>query len=238
MLKRMGAWRTAIVSFVAFSAGLAHAQGRAIPAMAQPETVGAPDTIATAPRRVEAAREFPRLELFFGFAYANVNLGSQAALFHPSGQNYNGVQLDSKLNFNKHIGAVMDLGGEYGASTITDPLGHEPKLHITTIQYLLGPEFTTRGQKVDVFAHTLVGFTRTSLSELKGYYYAPPYAVNPDYADLVRRTSLAFGVGGGIEKNWRDFAALRLIELDYIPADVNGNWQSTIRAATGVTVRF
>ncbi len=186
---------------------------------------------------VKTGRAFPKVEIFFGYAYANVNLGAEAAVFHPSGQNYNGVQSDLKMNLSKHVGLLMDLGGEYGSSTIRDPLGYEPKLNITHIQYLLGPEFATRRQKVDVFAHTLIGFTCASLNELKGYSPGV-YADYPDYVALVHSTSLAFGVGGGIEKNWRDFVAVRVIEVDYIPAHANGNWQSTIRAATGMTVRF
>jgi hypothetical protein len=197
----------------------------------------APLIQAQSGKPVRAIREFPKVEIFCGYVYANLNLGPAAVQFSPKGQSYNGMQFDLKINAYKHVGLLMDLAGEFGRSTMNDPLGYEPKLTIINTQFLVGPEFATRRQKINVFAHTLVGLARTSLNEQKGYYVVP-YEEYPNYVALLHHTSLALGVGGGVEKNWQDRVAVRVIEVDYVPARVNGNWQSTIRAATGVTMKF
>jgi opacity protein-like surface antigen len=182
-------------------------------------------------------RKFPVVEFYAGYSYANVSLGSQSAVFAPAGRSYNGVQFDTKLNVRRHLGLVLDLAQEIGHSTIADPIGHEAHMRIYTAQFLAGSELTLRTAKFNVFVDTLCGLTHTSLNVLSGYSFAG-YADSPDYSALADRTNLAFGAGGGIERNVNEHVALRVLDADYIPSRIDGQWESNIRVGTGVILKF
>jgi hypothetical protein len=55
---------------------------------------------------------------------------------------------------------------------------------------------------------------------------------------LAHRTNLAFGAGGGIDRNWKRHFALRLFQADYIPTRLDGRWESHFRIGTGILVKF
>jgi hypothetical protein len=187
-----------------------------------------------------APRQFPRVEFFVGYSYANVNLGSQSSLFVPAGHGFSGIQFDAKFNQRKHIAWLFDVSGEFGRSRIPDPLGYEPQMQLDATQLLAGPEFTLRSSKFNAFAHTLFGLTRMSLSELKGYSCCVGYVPveTPDNVNLAHRTNLAFGAGGGIERNWKKNFAFRLFQVDYIPTRLDGKWESHFRVGTGMLFKF
>ncbi len=190
-----------------------------------------------------APRQFPRAEFFVGYSYANLNLGSQSSLFVPAGHSFNGGQLDAKLSLRKHVALLFDLAGQSGDSKIADPLGFETHMQLDATQFLVGPEFTLRTPKFNMFAHTLFGLTRMSLSELDGntmsscgggLYYVPCAT----YINVARRTNLALGLGGGIERNWKKHFAFRLLQADYIPTRLDGKWESHFRLGTGMIIKF
>jgi hypothetical protein len=190
---------------------------------------------------VASPRQFPRVELFVGYSYANLNLGSQSSLFVPAGRSFSGMQFEAKFNQRKYLAWLFDVSGQWSHSKIPDPLGYETHMQLDSTQLLAGPEFTLRTHKLNIFGHALVGFTRMSLSELNGYtwdagVYAP--VQTPNYINLVHRTNLAFGAGGGIERNWKKHFAFRLLQADYIPTRLDKKWQSQLRLGTGMIVKF
>lgn len=190
---------------------------------------------------VASPRQFPRVELFVGYSYANLNLGSQSSLFVPAGHSFSGMQFDAKFNQRKYLAWLFDVSGQWSHSRIPDPLGYETHMQLDSTQLLAGPEFTLRTHKLNIFGHALLGFTRMSLSELNGYtwdagVYAP--VQTPNYINLVHRTNLAFGAGGGIERNWKNHFAFRLLQADYIPTRLDKKWQSQLRLGTGMIVKF
>jgi hypothetical protein len=190
---------------------------------------------------VASPRQFPRVELFVGYSYANLNLGSQSSLFVPAGRNFSGMQFDAKFNQRKYLAWLFDVSGQWSHSRIPDPLGYETHMQLDSTQLLAGPEFTLRTHKLNIFGHALLGFTRMSLSELNGYtwdagVYAP--VQTPNYINLVHRTNLAFGAGGGIERNWKKHFAFRLLQADYIPTRLDKKWQSQLRLGAGMIVKF
>src|ERR1700726_3963338 len=211
-LKRRGVWFKAFVIFVVLAAPQANAQER-------------------------GPRQFPRVELFVGYSYANVNLGSQSSLFAPAGRSYNGGQIDAKFNLRKHIALLFDFAEESGRSKNPDFFGYETHMQLDTTQFLVGPEFTLRKRNFNTFAHTLFGLTRTSLSAFDGYTYGYGGST-ADYISLIHRYNLAFGAGGGIERNWKKHFAFRLFQADYIPTRLDGKWESHFRVDTGVIVKF
>jgi hypothetical protein len=189
-----------------------------------------------------APQQFPRVEFFVGYSYANLNLGSQSSLFAPAGHSFNGAQFYAKLNLRKHIALLFDVSGEFSHSKNPDPLGYESHMQLDATQLLVGPEFTLRTRKFNILGHTLFGLTSMSLSELNGYtccdagVYAP--VETPNYVNLAHRTNLALGAGGGIERNWKKHFAFRLFQADYIPTRLDGKWESHFRLGTGMIVKF
>ena len=179
-------------------------------------------------------RQFPAVEFFVGYSYANISLGPQSSLFAPVGRSYNGAQIDAKFNLSKHIGLLLDEANQWGTSKIPDPLGYAAYMQLYTTQFLAGPEFTLRTRKFNAFAHTLFGLTRTTLNQPNGYTYGGSL----NYVGIAHRNNLAFGAGGGIERNWKKHFAFRLLQADYIPTRLNGKWESHFRVGTGMIVKF
>jgi hypothetical protein len=114
-------------------------------------------------------RQFPAVEFWVGYSYANVSLGSQSTVFAPAGHSFNGAQIDAKFNLRKHIALLLDEANQWGSSKIPDTLGYTAYMQLYTTQFLAGPEFTLRARKFNAFAHTLVGLTRTTLNQPNGY---------------------------------------------------------------------
>jgi hypothetical protein len=184
--------------------------------------------------------QFPRGEVFAGFSYANVTLGSQSGLFAPAGPSYYGAQLSAKFNLGKNVGLLFDWGEQSGASTIADSFGYETHMQLEATQVLAGPEFTLRTRKFNAFAHTLVGLTHTSLNQETSLACGNPGypGLVPCYQSIARRTNLALSVGGGLDRNWKKHFAIRLLEADYIPTRLSGKWEGHFRVGTGILVKL
>ena len=174
------------------------------------------------------AQEFPRWEAFGGFSYANVGLGPQANLFGPVSKNYFGLHLGVKFNPHRNFSLVLtDLGIQSRGSTIP-PVFRKSSNDVFTSQALFGPQFTIRTSKANGFAHALVGVTNTRLVETVSY----------NSFDLVRKTNLALGFGGGVDLNVSPRLAVRLFQADYVPTRLDGKWQNDFRVSVGVVFRF
>ncbi len=174
------------------------------------------------------AQEFPRWECFGGFSYANVGLGPQANLFGPVSKNYYGIHLGVNLNPYRNFSVVLtDLGIQSRGSRIPPPFRHSNN-DVVTSQALFGPELKIRSRKANGFAHALVGVTNTRLVETDSF----------GTSDLVRRTNLALGFGGGLDVNLRPRLAIRVLQADYVPTRLGGKWQNDFRVSVGVVFRF
>jgi hypothetical protein len=174
------------------------------------------------------AQEFPRWEAFSGFSYANVGLGPQASLFGPVSKNYFGLHLGVNFNPYRNFSVVLtDLGIQTRGSTFR-PLFRNSNNEVDTSQALFGPELKIRTRKANGFVHALVGVTNTRLVETDSF----------GTTDLVRRTNLALGFGGGLDINLNPRIAVRVLQADYIPTRLQGQWQNDFRLSIGVVFRF
>lgn len=183
--------------------------------------------LSTAPFPARA-QEFPRWESFGGFSYANVGLGPQATLFGPVSKNYYGFHLGVNFNPYRNFSVVLtDLGIQSRGSRVPPPFRNS-NISVVTSQALFGPEFKIRTRKGNGFAHVLVGVTNTRLVETDSF----------GTIDLVRRTNLALGFGGGLDINLRPRLAMRILQADYVPTRLQGKWQNDFRVSTGVVFRF
>lgn len=174
------------------------------------------------------AQDFSAIDIYAGFSYANVGLGPQANLFGPVSKNYFGGQFRLNYNPHKNISIVLlDLGIQTRGTKIPPYIPHSENSLITT-QVLFGPQFTARSSRAEVFAHTLIGVANTRLVETK----------NLDSIDVVSKTNLAFGLGGGLDYNVSRRFAVRLFQADYIPTRLGGTWQHEYRVSAGVVFRL
>jgi hypothetical protein len=174
------------------------------------------------------AQQYPRWETFTGFSYAHVNLGQQTATFQPTDKNYYGLEVNGSFNPRSYLRIILcDFSVQMGGTTTNaTPL----RADVRTSQVLFGPEFVRRSRKSAVFAHTLVGLTNTRLvGRLGGIDVVP---------DLANRTSLAFGVGGGIDIKLIPMLSVRAFQADYIPTRLSGTWESQFRASSGIILTF
>jgi len=193
----------------------------AFPARAQQGPGDPKDKAAQAPNA--DVRTFPRWEWFWGFAYLNTNIGSQANLFAPTSRNYYGIRTALKLNLRKNLGLLLDAGGGYGQTRPASQLKPD------TGQLLFGPQFTFRSRKFSVFVHPLVGVNTTSL---------PLVTSGGSAGDLVSRGHFALDFGGGLDINWKPAVAIRLFQADYIPTRSDGKWEEGFGISTGIALRF
>jgi hypothetical protein len=174
------------------------------------------------------AQEFPRWEGFSGFSYANVGLGPQAKLFGPVSKNYYGFHLGVNFNPYRKLSVVLtDLGIQSRGSRMPR-LFRNSNSNVVTSQALFGPELKMRSRKANGFAHVLVGVTNTRLVETDSF----------GTIDLVRRTNLALGFGGGLDVNLEPRLAIRALQADYIPTRLAGKWENDFRVSVGVVFRF
>jgi hypothetical protein len=173
-------------------------------------------------------QQYPRWELFTGFSYAHINLGPQAATFQPTDQNYYGMHINGSFNPRSYLRIIIcDFSVQIGGTSINIKPEHAD---VRTSQILFGPEFVQHTGKSTLFAHTLIGVTNTRLvASIGGHDIVP---------DLVNQTSLAFGLGGGVDFHVTRLVTIRAFEADYIPTRISGSWESHFRASTGVVATF
>jgi len=142
-----------------------------------------------------AADDTPKAEVFGGFSVLSVDA-----------QQGFGWQASVAGNLNKNVGILADLGGHY-------------KFHVSSYEYLFGPQFSVRGSRTTVFAHALFGGAR-----LQGFDSAT--------------TGFAMGFGGGLDVNATRRIGIRVFQLDWIPSRFEGGWQNrTGRIGFGVVFK-
>lgn len=169
------------------------------------------------------AQGHPKAELYFGFSHAPLDLGPD---FGNRRSTY-GLQASVSYNPHKNLRlVVLDLGVQFKSENpLTVPL--PPGTNISFIsgadltrthyQFLFGPEFTTRFEKVNAFVHALAGFGGTSLR----FERASGNAIFVGQ-ELDSRNGFAAGLGGGVDVRVSSVVFLRLAQLDYLPTSPSG----------------
>jgi len=156
----------------------------------------------------------PRAEIFGGFSY----LPAGGADF-PRKNSY-GFQASVCGNINHWFGIVADLGGQYSKTSDLGPGWPGVTATTSVYEYMVGPRFAVRRQKFNFFSHVLVG-RANGHSNLVGF----------------SDNSFAFAGGGGLDINFGDRLALRVLQLDYIGsfADI---LEDNIRLGFGFVIKL
>lgn len=174
------------------------------------------------------AQNYPRWEFFTGVSYAHVDLGPEAVIFQPTAKNHFGMDLSGSFNPRHYLRIILcDFSVQLGDTKISLAPEHAD---VRTSQVLFGPEFVRRSGAAAPFVHTLIGVTNARLvSSIGGSDITP---------DLVNHTSLAFGLGGGLDIRLHRRFAVRAVQADYIPTRISGSWESHYRLSSGIVWTF
>jgi hypothetical protein len=145
-----------------------------------------------------AQDDYPKAEIFGGFSYLPAN-----GMDFPRKNSF-GFQASVTGNITRSFGIVGDFGGQYRKASNLGPGYPGVTANTSVYEYLAGPRFAARAERVTVFVHALVGGAagRTSLS---------------GFSD----SQFAFGGGGGVDINLNRYIAIRAIQIDYIGSFVD-----------------
>ena len=180
------------------------------------------------------AKDYPRAEIFGGFSAFSGSLaaGDYNELASrlgtdngdlPAGwglegnllrredrEQFYGFQTDIGVNFHDNLGIVGDIGYQ------TNDLDGQ-RFHV--YEYLVGPQFSMRGDRATVFAHALFGGSsfRSLPSET-----AIDFGRIPHFSD----SAFAMGLGGGVDVNAGGRFAVRVVQIDWIPNKLGGDWST------------
>ena len=192
------------------------------------------------------ARDYPRAEIFGGFSVfsGSLSAGDYNALASslgtdngdlPAGwglednllrredrEQFYGFQTDISVNLHDNLGIVGDIGYQ------TNDLDGQ---NFMVYEYLVGPQFSMRGDRATVFAHALFGGNRflSGRSET---------AIDIGGIPHFSESAFAMGFGGGVDVNAGDHFAFRAVQIDWIPNKLGGEWStSEFRLGFGIVFK-
>jgi outer membrane protein with beta-barrel domain len=157
---------------------------------------------------LQAQTGYPGADVFSGFSYMNADGGGGPR------QNFVGWQAGFGGNFTRSLGIVGDFGGQYKSIS---------GVSVSLYQYLAGPQMNFHFPGSTAFVHALVGGA----------------SARGSYGGLSASSSgFALGLGGGLDVGVSKRFAVRVFQVDYVPAHLSGSWQSNIRIGVGITARL
>jgi hypothetical protein len=175
----------------------------------------------------QAQSDYPKAEVFAGYSHfsADINLDNpfdnNGIPFFQQREGIHGFVVSGAGNFSKSFGIVADFSYHKKKFEVFGP-----DIDFSTLTFLFGPRLTARGDRVEGFAHFLVGGVSRKLESFSS------------------DTDFALGVGGGVDvKVSRNFG-IRLVQLDYVPfRDRNlftgdKEWRHNLKVGVGVTFRI
>ena len=204
----------------------------------------------------------PKVQVFGGYSFMRTGTGGLSASTldvdlhqYPNtfgiGSNFNGWSAEAQYNFDRWIGIVADIGGEYGTPFTAKAQGVSGLPTMTEYAFLAGPVVSYRTKsRFTPYVHALFGWDRASLaaSTITG-------TSSPVTSSASTYTSFATVFGGGVDYKLSRRFALRLAQVDYFRTtlDLNslygnafgaGRFQSlpthenNIRVSTGIVLQF
>ncbi len=140
-----------------------------------------------------AQKDYPPVELFGGFSLFNFENGQSVRFY--------GFDAAIASNMDKYGGVVFDFAGQFrNVGGVT----------VQVYEYLLGLQFTARGEAATAFAHTLLG----GRSVING----------------AEERSFAMAIGGGLDVNVGKRFAIRVFQIDWVGFPASG--QASGRSVT------
>jgi hypothetical protein len=198
---------------------------------------------------VSAAQDVPRWEVFAGYTYVRAN----PALDNPS-FSANGGSGQLVYNFNKWVGAVMDMGAVHNGNI------SEVHLDSTFTHYMFGPRVSIRKHsRVTPFFQFLMGGVHAGTSKQLDVTI-PPQPTNPIFIPgqgevpvqggqvslraVHSQTAFGFSLGGGFDIKINKYVSFRPVSLEWYFARLQNirtltdNNQQNLRYSTGFNFTF
>ena len=185
------------------------------------------------------AQDAPAVEVFGGYAHTR-----------SGGEGLNGWDAAVAYNFNDWFGVKANVSGGYGSETVEFP-GSGPEFPVPATpsfiadtdvsqhNFLFGPQFTARGDRVSGFVHTLVGASRESVDGTTFFAPVPGFPDQPPLVFEFTDTNFAADVGAGVDLKVTDSVSWRVLQADWIPVSRFANeWQHNVRFSTGIVLTF
>jgi hypothetical protein len=131
-----------------------------------------------------------------------------------------GFQTSLTANLNRWFGITGDFGGQYSNAANLGPNFNNSSARTAVYEYLVGPRFTTRTNRVNVFVHALAGGA-TGRTNLSGF----------------SNTGFALAGGGGFDIHLGRRIAIRPVQVDYLGsfADI---LETNVRLGAGVVIKL
>lgn len=182
-----------------------------------------------------AQQELPRVEFFGGYSNFHVNLpdniikggGSEGEAVERVGEfilgNILGWGAEVTVNLNRTFGVTGDFSGHYKSLNDITVEGTDVSADASIHTFLIGPKFTTSGDRVRAFARVLLGVARIKASGKVDFESA-------DFNDNV----FAAAVGGGLDIEVHPNIAIRAFQIDFFPIHRDSLTFNNFRWRTGI----
>ena len=157
-------------------------------------------------------QDAPRADLAITMNLHEVDAGSSSLV--P--QRFPGFGVNLGLNLNEKFGVALDFEWVTASRSPND---------FTILTAMAGPRFTKRTERVTSFAHAMGGLYRLSSEDVSG-------------GSDISQTGLGLAFGGGWDINANKRVAIRVLQFDYVPNRISGQWFNDYRLLFGVTLKL
>lgn len=176
------------------------------------------------------AQEVPRVELFGGYSYLNLDTSGRTDRL-----NFNGFDTNVTFNVNRHLGVEVDFAGHF-QSPCDQGVAIQANNRCAEWAYMAGPKVSFRKERLTPFAHVLFGGDTFSNSNSQG----------GEFTFTASQTRWAMATGGGLDFIVSPRISVRVAQFDYFMTNHNliiGNFvdpghQNHFRISTGVVFKF
>ncbi|HXZ41894.1 MAG TPA: hypothetical protein VEG68_14215 [Terriglobales bacterium] len=156
------------------------------------------------------AQQVPRFDVFGGFSYMRFNA---LTIGYPNDTNLYGWNLQGTGHIKWRLGVAIDLSGDYGSQ-------------ISTYHFMLGPQYTLRRDKSNIYFHGLFGKAQNTVS-----------IVQPTRSGF-ESVGRSFGGGFGYDYHWSDRISIRIFQVDAFHSTTFRKGQNDGRVSAGVVYHF
>jgi opacity protein-like surface antigen len=181
----------------------------------------------------------PKAEVFGGFSISSVGIPSvdpTTLLPTTLRESFWGWQASLNGNLSRHLSIVGDFGGQYKTIDTGALLGGTASgigVGMSNYQYLFGPQYNMRMDKINPFVHVMFGASRASAAVT---VTDPITGLTSTTA--VSSTGLGLGIGGGLDVNVSHKLALRVPQFDWTPMHNGGVWsKNVVRIGIGLVFK-
>ena len=166
-----------------------------------------------------AGQEATSGQLSVDLSYFNANKPTKSTAGLHS--RYNFSFLDRHL---KKTHLNLDLNAEYGNAGPVD---------FKRYQAMIGPQFSRRLERFNLYGHTLAGATYIRLNEVFLRRDDTPLGLQ-----TATVTGPSFGLGCGVEMDVNDRVKIRAVQVDIVPTRVFGQWTTDTRLRFGLVLKL